>query len=173
MRLLPLKRVVLPIVLGALGAAALVYGAVWNTAEVVEREETTFTVTVDATGKVVPPDMEPLVGAGPAITPGELPVPGPDGAPPVPGPGPEGVPPGQGFDGMQPGPPGTPGFLPGMAAMFMPPFSKKTFPGEPLERTIPEGEPKLVRDVTVGGLVLSDGVLRRTYMGKPPSLCPT
>jgi hypothetical protein len=32
----------------------------------------------------------------------------------------------------------------------------------------------ITRDVTVGGLTrLPDGELRRTYSGKPPSLCPT
>lgn len=37
-----------------------------------------------------------------------------------------------------------------------------------------EPEWKVVREVTVGGLVLlADGMLKRTYSGRPPSLCPT
>ena len=63
--------------------------------------------------------------------------------------------------------------LNGMAAMFQPPLSKKTLDGEPIDVETVEGEPKLVREVTIGGLVLSDGVLRRTYSGQPPSMCPT
>ena len=37
-----------------------------------------------------------------------------------------------------------------------------------------QSEPTLIRDVTVGGVVLLDsGDLKRTYSGKAPSLCPT
>ena len=37
-----------------------------------------------------------------------------------------------------------------------------------------ETEPQLIREVTVGGVTLSDaGEIKRTYAGKPPSLCPT
>jgi len=37
-----------------------------------------------------------------------------------------------------------------------------------------ESEPQLIREVTVGGVTLSDaGEIKRTYAGKPPSLCPT
>lgn len=35
-------------------------------------------------------------------------------------------------------------------------------------------EMAMIRDVTIGGLALTDeGELKRTYTGKPPSLCPT
>ena len=35
-------------------------------------------------------------------------------------------------------------------------------------------EPSLTRDVTIGGLArLKSGEIRRTYHGRPPSLCPT
>jgi hypothetical protein len=37
-----------------------------------------------------------------------------------------------------------------------------------------EREPVVIREVTIGGLVLLEpGTLERTYSGKPPSLCPT
>jgi hypothetical protein len=37
-----------------------------------------------------------------------------------------------------------------------------------------EPEWAIVRDVTIGGIVrLANGQLKRTYSGKPPSLCPT
>ena len=37
-----------------------------------------------------------------------------------------------------------------------------------------ETEPELVREVTYGGVTrLPDGQTKRTYTGKPPSLCPT
>jgi hypothetical protein len=37
-----------------------------------------------------------------------------------------------------------------------------------------QSEPTLVRDVTIGGVVLLEsGELQRTYSGKAPSLCPT
>jgi hypothetical protein len=37
-----------------------------------------------------------------------------------------------------------------------------------------EPEPSLIRDVTVGGLMLlPDGDLKRTYVGAPPAQCPT
>jgi hypothetical protein len=34
-------------------------------------------------------------------------------------------------------------------------------------------EPRLVREVTFGGVTLTAGRLMRTYTGQPPSLCPT
>ncbi len=40
--------------------------------------------------------------------------------------------------------------------------------------TLDLAEPDLIRDVTVGGVArLDSGELKRTYMGRPPSLCPT
>jgi hypothetical protein len=37
-----------------------------------------------------------------------------------------------------------------------------------------EPEASVVREITVGGLaLLADGMLKRTYSGRPPSLCPT
>jgi hypothetical protein len=39
--------------------------------------------------------------------------------------------------------------------------------------TEPEPEPKLIREVTFGGVILLAGDIMRTYSGEPPSLCPT
>ena len=40
--------------------------------------------------------------------------------------------------------------------------------------TLVESEPELVREVTYGGVTrLPTGETKRTYTGKPPSLCPT
>jgi hypothetical protein len=36
-----------------------------------------------------------------------------------------------------------------------------------------QSEPRLIREVTFGGVTLSAGRLMRTYTGQPPSLCPT
>jgi hypothetical protein len=45
---------------------------------------------------------------------------------------------------------------------------------ERVEKTAWEGEPKLVLEMTRGGIErLEDGRLKRTYMGAPPSGCPT
>jgi hypothetical protein len=169
-----LQRVVLPAVLCLLGVGAVVYGALRHSAVVIDQEETKITLTVDATGKVVPPGMEHLVGAGPAsISGGDLPAAGTDGAAAPAGLDPSGLPiPPDGM-GTMPGQGPGPGFPPGLAEMFMPPFSKKTLAGEPVDVEKIELETNLVREVTVGGVVLSDGVLRRTYIGTPPSLCPT
>jgi len=40
--------------------------------------------------------------------------------------------------------------------------------------TMTESEPDLVREVTYAGVTrLPTGEIKRTYVGKPPSLCPT
>nr|MBC8877032.1 hypothetical protein [Planctomycetota bacterium] len=40
--------------------------------------------------------------------------------------------------------------------------------------TEPEPEPKLINEVTFGGVtLLASGDIMRTYTGEPPSLCPT
>jgi hypothetical protein len=70
--------------------------------------------------------------------------------------------PGQPFEGM-PGGPAFPGF--------------PSFPSKAKEKVIvtaDNSEPRLIRDVTVGGLILlASGEIRRTYSGEAPSLCPT
>lgn len=75
--------------------------------------------------------------------------------------------------------------------LFPPPlFGEPPLPGEPAPFGEPppfltqaketiliaedELEPAIIRDVTVGGLVLlASGELKRTYSGEAPSLCPT
>jgi len=54
------------------------------------------------------------------------------------------------------------------------PAPEPAAPAEPAEEAITVTEWDLVRDATVGGIVrLADGRLSRTYVGKPPSACPT
>ncbi len=94
-------------------------------------------------------------------------------APPPPPPPDLGGPPGMdGFPGMD----GMPDFGggPGVFSPFGAPppelqkVKQKIFVGTDELETV------IVRDVTIGGLVLLDsGELRRTYSGEPPSLCPT
>jgi len=61
-----------------------------------------------------------------------------------------------------PGPPGGPGAPPpGFAPLYQ-------------TITMSESEPDLVREVTYAGVTrLPTGEIKRTYVGKPPSLCPT
>jgi hypothetical protein len=54
-----------------------------------------------------------------------------------------------------------------------PQFSNKTLQ-KTTEVVINQSEPELIREVTVGGVALNEsGKIKRTYSGKPPSLCPT
>ncbi len=55
-----------------------------------------------------------------------------------------------------------------------PPFKPLTEQVTRKIKTVKE-EPEyvLVREVTFGGVTLANGVLKRTYSGKAPSLCPT
>lgn len=97
------------------------------------------------------------------------------------GPGPEGpLPP----DGP-PGAPEPPSFAPGqMPGADMPPGGPPAFwqPPPALTKVIKkviittdEPEPKIIREVSVGGLTLADsGEIKRTYTGdEGPALCPT
>jgi len=63
-----------------------------------------------------------------------------------------------------------------------PPAPQQLFPlpGPPLPpqllepQLIAESEPRLIRDVTVGGVVrLQTGEIQRTYAGEAPTACPT
>jgi hypothetical protein len=66
------------------------------------------------------------------------------------------------------GPPGFRGLPPGR-----PPLRKEVVKKTVLNMLV-ESEPVLMRDVSVGGIVLTEaGELKRTYTGKAPSLCPT
>jgi hypothetical protein len=84
-----------------------------------------------------------------------------------------GMPPGFGGPPGMGGAPGFPGPPGGMPAFAGPPpqlqkMKQKILVGND------EPETAIVRDVTIGGLVLlSSGELKRTYSGAPPSLCPT
>jgi hypothetical protein len=93
------------------------------------------------------------------------------GGPPMFGPpedepfGPPGMPPpGEPFD--EPpfaGPPGMMGPPPVLAKVK-----------EKIIVTEEESEPTLIREITFGGITrLASGVLKRTYSGAPPLLCPT
>jgi hypothetical protein len=64
--------------------------------------------------------------------------------------------------------------MPGMQSFDEPPRMRKQTVERTVEVTINLSEPALIRDVTVGGVVLNkSGDIMRTYSGKPPSLCPT
>ena len=81
-------------------------------------------------------------------------------------------PPPEAFDpGLPPGVPGVGGFPPGVPRPPLP------FPTTVIEKILvatDTSEPRLIREVTFGGVVLlASGQLKRTYSGKPPSLCPT
>ncbi len=90
----------------------------------------------------------------------------------------------QGEAAPVPPPPPPPGFdappfarLDGRGDEMPPPrfLEDEPAPAEPTFVTIEEPETKLIREVTVGGVIrLASGELRRTYaLGAPPSLCPT
>ncbi len=138
-----LRRAILPVVMLAVGIAALVHGVAKHTAHVFEEQEIEISLAP-------PPDM-----GGP---------PGMDGLPGMPGmgdlPGMEGMPPGLGgLDALSPF---------GAPPLELQKVKQKIFVGKD------EREMAIVRDVTIGGLVLLEsGELRRTYSGEPPSLCPT
>jgi hypothetical protein len=91
-------------------------------------------------------------------------------------------PPGFGLPSAEPfGPPGfgPPGQDFGDPSLAGPPPWMRPPPGltkvkEKVLVTVEEPEWVLIREVTFGGVtLLSSGVLRRTYSGAPPSLCPT
>ena len=64
--------------------------------------------------------------------------------------------------------------FPGMDPMGGPPRMRMQTVKVTTEETIQLAEPAMIRDATIGGIVFNDaGKLKRTYSGKPPSLCPT
>jgi hypothetical protein len=72
------------------------------------------------------------------------------------------------------GPPMDDGFGdPGMTGMMPPPpFLDKI--KETVVITEPASEASLMREVSIGGVtLLAEGILRRTYSGDPPLLCPS
>ena len=70
-----------------------------------------------------------------------------------------------------------PGVEPPPFIMEPPPFLEGPPPiVEKITTEVPkdEREPTLIREITFGGVtLLASGVLKRTYSGEPPSLCPT
>jgi hypothetical protein len=153
-------RSIVPTIVLLAGITAVVYGAMYHTQ----------TVTVEQEVEI---DLGPPPGFGdPSLDDGFGP-PADDGfGPPADdGFGPPaddgfGPPMGDGF-----GPPPDAGFgAPGMGAP--PPFLTK------IKETIvvpeEESEASLIHEITIGGVtLLAEGILRRTYSGQPPSLCPT
>ena len=140
-----IHRVVLPVLLVLAGIASVIYGARFHRTTVVEEQETERSIPIDLPFlPFLPPPGPSAQGAG---EPPAFP-----GAPPGEEPPP--------FAGPSPfGPP--------------PPFLTQVVK-EVVQVPLDELEPKLVRDVTIGGLVLLEsGKLMRTYSGTPPSLCPS
>ncbi len=114
------RRLIPPVLLVVLGAAAVSYGVRLHARTVEVQEEITIQVPVPARPKI----------------------------------------PGLSIFGARPQPPGPP------------PRKEKVWVKETLS------EPVMVKDVTVGGLTLirageDKGLIRRTYFGDMPSLCPT
>jgi hypothetical protein len=123
------RRAVVPALLLIGGLAALLYGAMFHSAPVLEERETKTTIEVPAP---LPP-------------------------PPL----------GENRPGAEPG-------LPGEGPLGGLPFVQQTVTRTD-QVTLVESEPALMREVSVGGVVLlPSGQLKRTYSGdKGPALCPS
>jgi len=144
-----LLRAIVPLALLVAGIGSAIYGARHHVIPVVQEREEEISIPIPT-----------LFGPG---------VPGPEEQPPSGGPPtPEGAP---GAEGQTPGrePP-----MDGPPPMWQPPpeFAKV------IKKTIvttDEPEPKIIREVSVGGVTLADsGEIKRTYSGEEgPALCPT
>jgi hypothetical protein len=141
-----IHRVFVPALLVLAGIASVIYGARFHRTTVVEEQETERSIQIDLPFLPFPPP------------------PGFPGGPPSDNaPRPEGAPPGE-----EPPP------LAGPSPFGPPPPFLTQVVKEVVQVSLDELEPKLVRDVTIGGLVLLEsGKLMRTYSGTPPSLCPS
>ena len=74
---------------------------------------------------------------------------------------------------LQPFPQVPPPF-PGAQGFEEPPQIRKQTVQRTVEVAIIESEPSLIREVSIGGVALNGSrEIKRTYSGKPPSLCPT
>lgn len=189
-------RGLIPLAFGACAVAALIYGAKYNTVAVhIEQEVppepplvfinlmtglptimdpvTGDFVIVNEEGKPVP--IDPMTGLPPGYTP--PPMPGdpmggdPFGAPM--GGDPFGDPMGGDPFGNPMG--GDPANVP-LGVTETPVLN--TIETEPVFELVKTGDPEsesiIVSDVTIGGLeLLASGLIRRTYSGAPPLLCPT
>jgi hypothetical protein len=142
-------RAIVPLMLLVAGIVSAIYGVKHHTVEVVQEHEEEISIPIPTPFAPGPPgpDGQPF-GEGP---------PGPGGEPFAEGQPPGGEPP---MDGPPPfwQPP------PMFAKMI-----KKTIV------TTDEPEPKIIREVSVGGVALAEsGEIKRTYSGdEGPALCPT
>jgi hypothetical protein len=51
--------------------------------------------------------------------------------------------------------------------------ARPVYPKDKIQ-SVPQSEPSLIKEVTVGGVALDElGQLRKTYSGKPLDFCPT
>jgi hypothetical protein len=149
-----LRRSIVPAVLLVGGLTSLIYGVGHHSRGVLVEEETKTMVDVpiglpapDMTGDASPGETSPN-GASP-----------PEGQPMMPGAGPGG-------DNPFGGPPG--------GNPFGPPRTVKKEVSRIDLVTVMTGEPRLMREVSVGGVIrLDNGDLKRTYSGEGPSLCPS
>jgi hypothetical protein len=190
------QRGLIPLAFGICAVAALVYGVKYNTVAVYIEQEvlpepilifndlmtglptvvdpvTGEFVIVNEEGKPVP--IDPMTNLPPGYTP--PPMPGdpmggdpygdPMGGDPFGDPmggDPFGNPMGMGQANMSSGVTETPV----LNTIEVDPVFELVTTGEP------EPESKIVSDVTIGGLeLLASGIIRRTYSGEPPLLCPT
>jgi len=147
-------RAVVPLVLLVAGIGSAIYGTARHTVAVVQEHEEEMSIPIPSP-----------FGPGPAGPEGE-PFPG---APPMPGAPPDAA-----------GPPDAEAPPGGPPPMDMPPQ-----PWQPPQQftkiikkiivTTDEPEPKVIREVSIGGLTLAaSGEIKRTYSGdEGPALCPT
>ncbi len=141
----------------------MVYGSAFHNIGLLVEEEREYEV-------LVPGPMMPFGDSGPPTAPPEGPLVGPSDnpfAPPGAGGPPQQAPPEQ--NPFQP-PPEPSSELQALIPPGM--VSKKINERVILDESKPEWV--VVRDVTFGGVArLANGQLKRTYSGKPPTLCPT
>lgn len=149
-----IQRIIVPGVLLGAGIVSAIYGTTRHVVEVVQEQEEEISIPVAR--PFGPGPFGPEGGAFPGGPPQ-------DGGPPFA----EAQPPMDRPPGDQPPMDGPPPFW------QPPPMFEKV-----IKKTITitdEPEPKVVREVSVGGLMLADsGEIKRTYSGQDgPALCPT
>jgi hypothetical protein len=152
-------RAVFATLLFAGGVAGIVYAAQCHTIDVIEVQEEEVFLPADSPFGPGSPfgGLPPYPGGSPGMPPF------PEGPPSMEGsPFPEGAP----FAGP-------PGFGPPLP--FEDPMARKIKAIKTTEILHVESEPKVVLEVTVGGVTLADsGRIERTYIGdEGPALCPT
>lgn len=148
------------------GSYALVYGLFFHRAILEETKQREVTIGVSTLGDSG--ESSPESGNAQAAP--------PDKTPPESGPASEDVDPFR-----SPPADGGPAASSGNPFESPPPHGLPNIPGVRLKKItedyvelVEDSEPAIVRDVTVGGIMLlPNGHLKRTYSGKPPALCPT